>query len=216
MENILLIGLGTFGQYCAHKLYELNQQVMAVDCSEECVNKVLPYVTQAVIGNGTDTEFLKSLGINNYDVCIVAIGDSFIASLETTSLLKELGAKKVVSRAASPTQEKFLLRNGADEVIFPEKQMAEWVALRSSFNNIKNFIDLGGGYSIYEATVPKKWNGKTIGELEVRKKYDMNILGLRQSDEPNHNLYVSANTKLTAGQILLVLAKESDILKYFG
>ena len=121
MKSILLIGLGRFGKHVAQKLYELKHQVMAVDMIEERVNEVLPYVTNAQIGDGTNEEFLSSLGVRNFDVCIVAIGDNFQSSLETTSLLKELGAKMVVSRAARDVHAKFLLRNGADEIVYPEK-----------------------------------------------------------------------------------------------
>ena len=113
MNSVLLIGLGRFGRHIAMKLSDLNHQVMAVDSEEERVNAVLPYVTNAQIGDSTKEEFLSSLGIRNFDACIVAIGDDFQNSLETASLLKELGAKKVIARAASGVQERFLLRNGA-------------------------------------------------------------------------------------------------------
>ena len=128
MKSILLIGLGRFGRHIAMKLDELHHQVMAVDTDEKRVEAVLPYVTNAQIGDATDEEFLSSLGVRNFDVCIVAIGDNFQSSLETTSLLKELGAGYVVSRAARDVQAKFLLRNGADEVVYPEKQLAAWTS----------------------------------------------------------------------------------------
>ena len=125
MKTILLIGLGRFGRHVAMKLHELNHQVMAVDQDEEKVNRILPYVTSAQIGDSTNEEFLASLGVRNFDVCIVAIGDNFQSSLETASLLKEAGAKKVVARAARDIQAKFLLRNGADEVVYPERQPSD-------------------------------------------------------------------------------------------
>ena len=130
MKSVLLIGLGRFGRHIAGKLDEFHHEVMAVDVQEDRVNAVLPYVTNAQIGDSTNKEFLESLGVRNYDVCIVAIGDNFQASLETTSLLKELGAVLVVSRAARDVHAKFLLRNGADEVVYPEKQLATWTAIR--------------------------------------------------------------------------------------
>ena len=126
MKSILLIGLGRFGRNIAIKLDQLGHQVMAVDRIEERVDAVLPYVTNAQIGDSTNEDFLSSLGVSNFDVCIVAIGDDFQNSLETTSLLKELGAKLVVSRAARDVHAKFLLRNGADEIVYPEKQLAVW------------------------------------------------------------------------------------------
>ena len=125
MKSILLIGLGRFGKHIAMNLHQLGHQVMAVDQIEERVNDVLPYVTYAQIGDSTNRKFLASLGVRNFDVCIVAIGNDFQSSLETTSLLKELGARLVVARAARDIQEKFLLRNGADEVVYPQKQLAQ-------------------------------------------------------------------------------------------
>ena len=136
MKTILIIGLGRFGQHIAKKLNDMNHQVMAVDQNEERVNTALPFVTNAQIGDSTNEEFLQSLGIRNFDSCIVAIGDDFQNSLETVSLLKELGAKKVVARASTEVQEKFLLRNGADEVVFPEKQLASWTAIRCTSEHI--------------------------------------------------------------------------------
>ena len=142
MKSILLIGLGRFGKHIALHLNHLGHQVMAVDTSEERVEAVLPIVTNAQIGDSTNADFLESLGIRNYDVCIVAIGNNFQSSLETTSLLSELGARFVVSRAATDVQEKFLLRNGANEVVYPEKQLAKWTAIRYSADHILDYIEL--------------------------------------------------------------------------
>ena len=130
MKSILLIGLGRFGRHIAEKLFDLNHQVMAVDQKEERVDSILPFVTNAQIGDSTNPDFLVSLGIRNFDLCIVAIGDNFQSSLETTSLLKELGAKEVVSRAASDVHAKFLLKNGAEDIVYPERQLATWTAIR--------------------------------------------------------------------------------------
>ena len=140
MKSILLIGLGRFGRHIAMKLDELNHQVMAIDRNEERVDAILPYVTNAQIGDATKEGFMESLGVRNFDVCIVAIGDNFQSSLEATSLLSELGAKYVVSRAARDVHAKFLLKNGADEVIYPEKQMAEWAAIRYSADHILDLM----------------------------------------------------------------------------
>ena len=142
MKSILLIGLGRFGKHIALHLNHLGHQVMAVDTSEERVEAVLPLVTNAQIGDSTNADFLESLGVRNYDVCIVAIGNNFQSSLETTSLLSELGARFVVSRAATDVQEKFLLRNGANEVVYPEKQLAKWTAIRYSADHILDYIEL--------------------------------------------------------------------------
>lgn len=213
MKSILLVGLGRFGRHIAEKLNALNHQVMAVDRREGRVDAILPFVTNAQIGDSTNPDFLTSLGIRNFDFCIVAIGDDFQSSLETTSLLKELGAKLVVSRAASDVHAKFLLRNGADEIIYPEKQLANWVAIRYSADHIFDYIELDDNHAIFEVQVPQDWIGKTVGELDVRKKYGINIMGLKENGKMN--LTVTPATGITASQTLLVLGTMRQIQKVF-
>ena len=213
MKSVLLIGLGRFGRHIAIKLNDLNHQVMAVDQNEERVNAVLPFVTNAQIGDSTSEEFLSSLGIRNFDVCIVAIGDNFQNSLETASLLKELGAKKVIARASRGVQEKFLLRNGADEVVYPEKQLASWTAIRCTSEHILDYIELDADYSIFELEIPGDWNGKTIIQLKIRKKYGINILGIRENGRLNMN--ITPDTILDIGKSILVLGNQKQIQKCF-
>ena len=180
MTTALIIGVGQFGRHIAKRMEELRCEVMAVDINEECINEILPFVTNARIGDATNEEFLRSLGVNDYDVCIVALGSLFQSSLETTSLLKELGAKKVVSRATNDVQMKFLLRNGADEVVYPEKQMALRIATKYASDSILDFVHLDNNYSIYEMKVPKDWFGKTLIQLDIRKKYRINVLTMKR------------------------------------
>lgn len=213
MKSVLLVGLGRFGRHIAEKLNALNHQVMAVDRREGRVDAILPFVTNAQIGDSTNPDFLKSLGIRNFDFCIVAIGDDFQSSLETTSLLKELGAKLVVSRAASDVHAKFLLRNGADEIIYPEKQLADWVAIRYSADHIFDYIELDDDHAIFEIQVPKDWVGKTVGELDVRKKYNVNIMGLKEDGKMN--LSVTPETGITDRQTLMVLGTMKQIQRVF-
>ena len=142
MKSVLLIGLGRFGRHLAVQLNQLGHEIMAVDHDEQRINEVMEYVTNAQIGDSTNPLFLSSLGIRNFDVCIVTISNDFQSSLETTSLLKEMGAKLVVSRAERDGQAKFLLRNGADEVIYPEKQVADWAAIRYTSDHILDYIEL--------------------------------------------------------------------------
>lgn len=213
MKNVLLIGLGRFGTHIAMQLARLNHQIMAVDCNEERVNKVMPYVTNAQIGDSTDVDFLQSLGIGNFDVCIVAIGDSFQNSLETTSLLKELGAKLVISRAEWDVQEKFLLRNGADEVVYPEKQIARWAAIRYTADHIRDYIQVDEAHAIFEVEVPENWIGRTVGELDVRKKYNINIMAVKKDGKVN--MVVSADTVMTDDVTLLVLGEYKQLQKCF-
>ena len=181
MKSILLIGLGRFGRHMAQKLRELHHEVLAVDKSEERVNDALPFVTNAQIGDGTNEAFIASLGVRNFDLSVVAIGDDFQSSLETTALLKEQGAPFVVSRANRDVHAKFLLRNGADDVIYPEKQMASWSAVRYTADHIFDYIELTEDHSIFETAVPAAWVGKTIVELAVRQRYRINVLATRRN-----------------------------------
>ena len=213
MKNILLIGLGRFGKHIALQLNKLGHEVMAVDSNEERVNEILPIVTNAQIGDSTNTEFLRSLGIGNFDVCIVTIGGNFQNSLETTSLLKELGAKLVVSRAERDVQEKFLLRNGADEVVYPEKQVANWAAIRYTADHIRDYIEVDDAHAIFEVEVPEEWIGKTVGELDIRRKYSINIMATKENGKIN--MAVSPETVLTDNITLLVLGAYKELQKCF-
>ena len=212
-KTILLIGLGRFGLHIAKKLHELGHEVMAIDINEERINQAVPYVTDTQIGNGTNEEFLKSLGIKNFDLCIVTISDDFQSSLETTSLLKELGAKKVVSRAERDGQAKFLLRNGADEIVYPEKQLASWMAIKYSADHILDYIEIDKDHAIFEVSVPNHWIGKTIGEIDIRKKYGINILGIKNGNKLNVN--VTPSQILSLELSLLVIGDYKKLKRCF-
>lgn len=213
MKSVLLIGLGRFGRHIAKKLNELDHEVLAIDRQERRVDAVLPYVTNAQIGDATDIDFLRSLGIRNFDVCIVAIGDDFQSSLETTSFLKELGAKKVVSRAARDVQAKFLLRNGADEIVYPEKQLANWTTIRYTADHIFDYIELNADYAIFEVAVPRDWVGKSIGQLDIRNRYNINIMAVKQNGVLNMN--ITSDTQLREEETMLVLGDRKSVHKCF-
>ena len=203
MKNILLIGLGRFGRHMAEQLNQMGHEIMAVDLNEERVEKALPFVTNAQIGDCTDADYLS----------FVAIGGSFQNSLETTSLLKELGAKLVVARAERDVQEKFLLRNGADSVIYPEKQVAKWASIRYADDYILDYMEVDASHAIFEVEVPEQWVGKTIGELDIRKKYNINIFAMKSNGKISIN--ISADTMFTEHITLLVLGEYKAIRKYF-
>ena len=209
MKSILLIGLGRFGRYIAEKLHDMQHDVLAVDHDEDRVNRILPLVTNALIADSTNADFLQSLDLPSFDVCIVAIGDDFQSSLETTSLLKEFGARYVVARASRDIHEKFLLRNGADETVYPERQLALWTAIRCGSNHILDYFPLSDEYAIYEVPVPRAWEGKSIGELDVRRRHHLNILGIKAADRIDLN--ISAQTILAANAAVLVAGKQEDV-----
>ena len=213
MKSVLLIGLGRFGRHLAMQLNELGHQVMAVDKDEERVNECMPFVTNAQIGDSTRVDFLRSLGVSNYDVCYVTISGDFQNSLETTSLLKELGANYVVSRAERDVQVKFLLPNGADAVAYPEKQLAKWAAIRYTANHIFGYIELDEQHAIIEVAVPEDWQGHSIGELDIRRKYGVNILGVKRNGKTDVN--ISSETLLDGTLTLLVLGENKALKKQF-
>ena len=212
MKSVLIIGVGQFGSHIARRMEELRCEVMAIDINEDSINEILPYVTNARIGDSTNEEFLRSLGIDNFDVCIVALGSLFQTSLETTSLLKELGAKMVISRATNDVQMKFLLRNGADEVVYPEKQMALRIATRYASDSILDFIQLDSNYSIYELKCPKDWYGKTLSQIDIRKKFNINILTIKRNGEV---FIPEPSTEIQTDDIAFVIGEIKEIQRCF-
>ena len=213
MKSVLLIGLGRFGKHIAVELNALGHQIMAVDSNEERLNDALPYVTNGQIGDSTNQAFLASLGICNFDLCIVTFGNNFQSSLETTCLLKELGAKMVVSRAERDGQAKFLLRNGADEVVYPEKQLAKWTAIRFTSDHILDYIEIDKEHAIFEVSIPKAWLGKTVGQVDIRKKYGINILAVKTGQKLN--AFITSDTPLSEEKTLMVMGKYKDLQKCF-
>ena len=212
MRTVLLIGLGRFGRHVAQKLNDLGHRVMAVARDEVRVVAILPSVPSAQIGDSTDRGFLSSLGVRDFDVCIVAIGDDFQNSLETTDLLKELGARKVIARASRGVQEKFLRRCGADEVVYPEKQLAVWTAIRCTSEHILDYIGLDEDWSIFELSVPERWAGRSILQLDLRKKYGINVLGVRRAGKLD--MGVGPDTVLDREGSVLVLGRQEMIRKF--
>ena len=213
MKSVLIIGMGRFGKHIAIELNKLGHQVLAVDNDEDRLNEVMPMVTSGVIGDCTNEAFLDSLGIRNFDVCIVTIAGSFQVSLETTYLLKELGAKLVISRAEQDAQAKFLLLNGADEVLYPEKQLAKWTAIRFGSDHILDYIELDDEHAIYEVDLPDHWVGKTVLQVDVRRKYGINVLGVKKNGVLN--LSVTPDTVFASEDTILVLGRYKDLQKCF-
>ena len=213
MKSVLLIGLGRFGRHIAEQLNSLGHEVMAIDHNEERVNKALPFVTNAQIGDSRNEAFLRTLGIPNFDLCIITIASDFQSSLETTSLVKELGGKLVIARAERDVQQKFLLRNGADEVVYPENQIARWMAIRYTSDHVLDYIEIDGDHAIFEIKVPKEWIGKTVGQIDIRRRYNVNIMGVRQNGKMS--VSVTPETMLTEDKSLLVVGDYKTLHKCF-
>lgn len=211
MKSVLLIGLGRLGKNIALNLSRMQHEVMAVDISEARVEDVLPYVTGAQIGDSTNADFLESLGVRNFDVCIVAMGSDFRSSLETAYLLRELGAKRVISRAAEDVQEKFLLCNGADEVIFPEKEIAEQAAVKYTFDNMQGYIKLDETTSIFELEVPLNWQGYKPKQVEAARKNSISIIGIRKKKSGKWSF--QPDISMEEGDSILVAGQEKNVQK---
>ena len=212
MKSILVIGLGRFGRHMAKKFSEQNNDVMAIDINEERINNVLSVVTNALIGDATNERLMETIGVRDFDLCVVAIGDNFQSSLETTALLKDLGAKFVLARASRDVHAKFLLRNGADDVIYTEKETAERLAVKYGSDNIFNYIELNDEYSIYEIAVPSSWLNKSILKVNVRSKYGISILATKQGN----NIYPLPKPEhvFTDSESLMILGKNEDVSRF--
>ena len=209
MKSILIIGMGRFGRHLCKNLSQLGNQVMIVDEKEENLEEMLPYVVSAKIGDCTNENVLKSLGISNFDLCFVCIGTNFQSSLEITSLVKEPGGRHVVSKANRDIHAKFLLRNGADEVIYPDRDIAEKLAVRYSANHVFDYIELTEEYSIYEIPPLPEWTGKTIKELDIRNRYGIHILGTKANGKAK--LMPGASYVICQEEHLMVIGKKEDV-----
>ena len=212
MKSVLIIGAGQFGIHIAKRMSQLRCEIMAIDSNEERINTILPFVTNAQIGDSTNADFMSSLGIPDFDVCMVTISDSFQDSLETTALLKDLGAKKVISRAQNDVQEKFLRRNGADETVYPEKHTAIRLATKEASDDILDVLQLDRDLNIYEVCVPKAWYNKSIAEIDIRKKHNLNVIAVRINDQL---VLPSPDMVLNADDAMLILGNIKDVQKVF-
>ncbi|MBQ8003112.1 MAG: TrkA family potassium uptake protein [Clostridia bacterium] len=211
MKNILVIGMGRFGQHLCKELFELGNEIMAVDTDEIALESVSQYVAASRVADCSNPEVLSSIGVTDYDVCVVCIGNNFQNSLEITSQLKEMGAKYVVSKANRDIQAKFLLRNGADEVIYPNRDMAEKLARKVNTNHVFDYIELTGEYAIYEIPPIKAWIGKSIREANIRAEYNVNVLGTKADGQTK--IMPLADHVIEDGEHLIVVATQKDIDK---
>ena len=211
MKSILVIGMGRFGRHLAQRMQELGNNVMVVDVHESNITPYVSRFTDSQIGDCTNESVIRALGVENFDICFVTIGENFQSSLIVTSHLKNAGAKMVIAKANQDIQADLLYKIGADEVIYPEREMAEKVAVRYTAKNIFDYVPLTAEYSIYEIPILANWVGKTIMELNVRRKYRLNIIAVKNgnaiSPMPGPD-YVFA-----AGDHVVVMGKADDVFK---
>lgn len=211
MKSILVIGMGRFGRHLAKKLLELGNDVMIVDKDASVIDQYSTVFTDSQIADCTNENVLRALGVNHFDICFVAIGDDFQSSLVITALLKELKAKFVVAKAKQDIQANLLIRIGADEVVYPEREMAEKLAVRYNASNIFDFIELTNEYAIYEIPVPDAWLGKTISEINIRAKYKINIIAMKVNNDLK--LLPGADYRFTNADHMVVIGKAADVFK---
>lgn len=211
MKSVLVIGLGRFGRHLCLKLAQLGNEVMIVDKSEAVVTDLADAVTNAQIADCTEEAVLRALGVHNFDVCFVCIGSDFASSLLITSMLRDLGAKRIIAKSSQDLHTRLLLRNGADEVVYPERDSAERVAMRTSATNVFDYIELTDEYAIYEIPPLASWVGKTILDLNIRNRYHINILAIKTGDELRP--MPGANYAFAGTEHLLALAGREDIRK---
>lgn len=210
MKSVLIIGLGRFGRHMAMKFIEQGNDVMAVEWNETRADELAPFIRNLQIGDATNEDFLRSLGVGNFDICVVGVGESFQTALEITVLLKDLGAQYVVARATQDIYKKLLLRNGADHVVYAEREVAERLAVRYGMSNsVFDYVQLTPEYGIYEVGLPESWIGHSILEQEVRSRYNVSILAIKRGQSlfpmPRPD-YVFA-----AGETLMVMGTHKDI-----
>ncbi|MCM1044492.1 MAG: TrkA family potassium uptake protein [Candidatus Gastranaerophilales bacterium] len=180
MKSILMIGLGRFGRHMAQTFIENGHEVMAVDRSEERADAAVGLIRQILIGDATDERFMESLGIRNFDLAVIAVGENFQTVLEITVLLKDLGCKYIVARATRDVHKKLLLRNGADYVSYAEREVAERLAIKFGADSIFDYVELTPEIGIYEIAVPEKWRGKSMVELSIRTEYHVSVLATKK------------------------------------
>lgn len=209
MKTILIIGTGKFGHHLCKKLIAMHNEVMIVDNNEEHIRDLFTQVTSARVGDCTNPDVLKSLGVGNFDIIIVCIAENFQNSLEVTSLVKELGGKYVISTASRDIQAKFLLKNGADEVIYPDRDIAYNLAMKCSADHVFDFIELTDEYSIYEVPIMNEWIGKSIRENDVRANFNVNIIGVVSGGETI--IMPSADYKFMEGDHIKVISDQKSL-----
>ncbi len=211
MKSVLIIGMGTLGRHLARKMIEHGNEVMIMDKNEEIMEELAMEFSDSIIGDCTSEGVLRSVGVGNFDYCFVTVGEDFYATLEITSILKELGAKCVIAKAKKDRQAKFLRQIGADEVFYPEEEMAESLAVRYSAINVFDYIELTEEYSVFEIPILKDWIGKSLEEVNVRKVYNINIIAIKNGD----GLNPAPGGKYTFAKEdhIVVIGKDDDVFK---
>jgi trk system potassium uptake protein len=211
-KQFAIIGMGRFGSSVARTLYEMDYEVMGIDENEERINENIQYVTHAVAADSTDERALKEIGIRNFDVVVVAIGVDIQASILTVLTLKDLGVKKIVAKAQNERHGQVLYKVGADRVVFPERDMGVRVAHNLISSNVLDFIELAEDYSVAEVVVSPKLVGQNLRQLDIRKKYEVNVIAIKSGDK--FNIAPSPDEVIQYGDVLVVIGNNKDLREF--
>ncbi|MGI5920056.1 MAG: potassium channel family protein [Christensenellales bacterium] len=214
MKQFAVIGLGRFGASLATTLYRMGHHVLALDISQEKIQRIMDEVTHCVQGDATDEEVIKALGLRNFDTVVVSIGHNMQASILTTVLLKELGVKNIVAKANSAVHGKVLDKVGADRVIYPERDMGSRLAHNLSSANILDYIDISADYSIMEIVVGERLAGRTLGKLNLRAKWGISVMAIKKGD--NIQIAPGADDLVYKGDILIAIGKQAALKRFFN
>lgn len=209
--HIGVIGLGNFGSSLARRLYEMGHQVTVLDIKTKALSPVQDYADQAVSADATDRSVLEELGLGLADAAVVSLGDNMAASILVTLHLKEMKLKRIISKAISPEHEKILKRVGATEVLFPERDAAERLATSLVHPNLLDYLPLGGEFSVAEVAPTSEWVGKTLVEVSLRSKYNVNVIAIRELVPERMTVLIKPDYIIKDSDVLVVLGRQEDI-----
>jgi trk system potassium uptake protein len=210
-KQYVVIGIGRFGSSVAKTLYALGNDVLVIDSDEDTIQEISDSVTHAVQLDATDENALRSLGIRNFDVAVITIGDNIQSSVMIALLIKELGVKYIIAKAQSELHAKVLYKIGVDRVVLPEKDMGVRVAHNLVSTNILDYIELSPDYSIVEVVTPKEWHGKTLRELNMRAVYGVNVMAIKRENEVN--VSPGADDEIVPGDVVVAIGSAEDLSK---
>ncbi|MFI3115839.1 MAG: TrkA family potassium uptake protein [Clostridia bacterium] len=211
MQSFIIVGVGRFGNSLARELYNSGHEVLVIDKDEDVIQKISDHVTHAVIGDASDATVLESIGASNFDYGIISIASDIQNSILITLLLKEMGVPHVIAKSGSDVHTRVLEKIGADRVIFPELEMGQRLAQMVARRNVIDYLELSDDYSIMEISAPKSWHGKTLVDLDIRAKYGVTVVAVRNRDTGELMISLDALFKIGKNDVLTVLGANEDI-----
>lgn len=210
MKQFAIIGIGRFGSSIAKALYSMGYDVLAIDTEDENIQTISEYTTHAVQADATDESVLKALGIRNFDVVIITIGNNIQSSIMIALLCKELGVKQIIAKAQNDLHARVLRKIGVNKVVFPERDMGERLARNLVSSNIVDFIEVAPDYSMVEITPKTEWAGKILDNLNLRERFGVNVMAIKHADG-SINISPRANDKIKLKDKLIVIGSNKDI-----